>query len=165
VIALTTLLVTIGLALIVQRYIPPVTGEARALDGDSLRVGEDEIRIFGIDAPEARQVCRRREQAWACGEAATREMRDLVRGRPVTCRGVDIDRYGRTVARCTAGGQDLGAAMVRAGLAIASGAYEADERDARDAKRGLWDSQFERPADWRARHPRHAGAVDGKPDD
>jgi endonuclease YncB( thermonuclease family) len=62
--------------------------------------------------------------------------------------------YGRTVAVCFVGALDLGAAMVKGGFAMAYGAYEADEREARDARRGVWSSSFERPAAWRARHPR-----------
>ena len=49
---------------------------------------------------------------------------------------------------------DLGAALVTAGQAVAYGAYQAEEREARVARRGVWASSFERPATWRARHPR-----------
>jgi len=39
-------------------------------------------------------------------------------------------------------------------MAVAYGAYQAEERDAHEARRGVWASSFERPAAWRARHPR-----------
>ncbi len=49
---------------------------------------------------------------------------------------------------------DPGAAMVTAGQAVAYGTYQAEEREACAARRGVWASTFEHPATWRARHPR-----------
>jgi endonuclease YncB( thermonuclease family) len=131
-----------------------IVGPARIVDGDSLVVGTVEIRLYGIDAVERYQTCMREERTWNCGMAATQALRDATRGREVTCRPRERDRFGRTIAVCHAGGVDLGAAMVRGGYAVAYGAYEGDEREARDARRGIWSSRFERPADWRARNPR-----------
>jgi endonuclease YncB( thermonuclease family) len=131
-----------------------IAGAARVIDGDSLWVAETEVRLFGIDAPELFQTCQRAGRHWTCGREAAEALRAIVAERKVSCRARDRDRYGRTVAVCHAGGVDLGAAMVKGGLAVAYGAYAADEREARDARRGLWSSAFERPADWRERHPR-----------
>lgn len=41
------------------------------IDGDSLSVGQHEIRLFGIDAPELKQTCMRAGQSWACGSQHT----------------------------------------------------------------------------------------------
>jgi endonuclease YncB( thermonuclease family) len=81
-------------------------------------------------------------------------MRRMVAGREVRCRPRELDRYGRTVAVCFVGALDLGAAMVKGGFAVAYGAYQADEREAQDARRGMWSSSFEVPDAWRARHRR-----------
>jgi endonuclease YncB( thermonuclease family) len=74
---------------------------------------------------------------------------------PVTCEARDHDRYGRTVAVCTAQGLDIASEMVREGWAVAytrySLAYVPDEIAARVAKRALWAGEFETPADWRHR--------------
>ena len=35
-----------------------VTGPARVIDGDTLEVQGERIRLDGIDAPESRQLCR-----------------------------------------------------------------------------------------------------------
>lgn len=137
-----------------ERSGDPVAGRARVVDGDSLFVGTVAVRLYGIDAVEHRQTCNREGRVWDCGAAATRALRDATAGREVVCRPRDRDRYGRTVAVCHAGGADLAAAMVRGGHAIALGAYEADEREARNARRGIWASRFDRPGDWRARQPR-----------
>src|SRR5262245_24695256 len=141
-------------AWLLDRRTGEIVGTARVIDGDSIVVAGTEIRLYGIDAPESRQTCRRGGQDWACGAEATRVMRTMVAGREIRCRAREQDRYGRTVAICHAGGLDLGAAMVKGGHAVAYGAYEADEREASDARRGIWASTFDRPAVWRARHPR-----------
>ena len=72
----------------------------------------------------------------------------------VTCVGAERDRYGRLLARCRARGVDVNAAMVRDGHAVAFGAHQAEEAEAKAAYRGLWAGTFERPQDWRRTHPR-----------
>jgi len=138
-----------------ERRTAEIFGVARVIDGDSIVVAGVEIRIFGIDAPEYRQFCHLGQRAWACGIEATKVMQTMVVGRDVHCRPRELDRYGRTVAVCFVGDRDIGAAMVKGGYAVAYGAYAGEEREARDARRGIWASSFERPADWRARHRRH----------
>jgi endonuclease YncB( thermonuclease family) len=137
-----------------HRRSQPIVGPARVIDGDSLVVGGTEIRLYGIDAPESRQICTREGRPWACGSSATSAMRALVENREVRCQARVHDRYGRTVATCSTGATDLGSAMVRDGNAVAYGAYHAEEREARNARRGVWSSSFERPSSWRAHHKR-----------
>jgi len=133
----------------------PVTGMARVVDGDSLEIAGVRIRLHGIDAPERDQNCRDAEgRGYACGHAAARALAAVVAGRGVTCTPVEVDRYNRDVATCTADGVDIGETMVRAGHALddprhSRGRYAAAEREARDARRGLWAGEFERPATWR----------------
>jgi endonuclease YncB( thermonuclease family) len=130
-----------------------LSGRATVVDGDSLQMGGASIRIFGIDAPEGRQTCAREGRSWDCGETAARELRTLIGTRTLHCTERDIDTYGRIVAVCTNGETDLGAAMVRAGFALAyrqfSDAYVDEEREARDARRGIWVGSFTPPWDWR----------------
>ena len=131
-----------------------ISGNARVVDGDSLVIGGTDIRLYGIDAVELYQSCDRGGQPWACGREAAQALRRMVAGREVACRARDRDRYNRVVAVCHAGGVDLAAAMIKGGLAVSYGAYQADEREARDARRGIWSSKFDPPGVWRARNPR-----------
>ena len=69
------------------------------------------------------------------------------------------ESYDRDVAACTVNGRDLSEAMVRSGHALelarhSRGRYAAAEREARNARRGLWAGDFERPSQWRQAHPR-----------
>ena len=127
----------------------------RISDGDSLRSGPLRIRLFGIDAPERKQHCTDAAGAsWACGTAAKNALETLVASAPdLRCDLIDVDRYGRLIMRCFAGDTDLGAALVRAGLALAyrqySPAYNADEDIAKRAKAGIWAGPFTAPWAWR----------------
>jgi endonuclease YncB( thermonuclease family) len=71
-----------------------------------------------------------------------------------TCVTEARDRYGRRLAYCRVRGMDINAAMVRDGHAVAYGEFSREEDEARLAYRGIWAGTFERPADWRQRHPR-----------
>jgi len=127
-------------------------------DGDSLRSGKLRIRLFGIDAPEKNQQCTNANGAkWACGETAQKALEALVANAPyLQCDLIDTDRYGRAVMTCFAGKTDLGAALVRAGLALAyrkySSIYSADEDSAKTAKLGMWAGFFTAPWAWRRSH-------------
>ncbi|MBM3530547.1 MAG: thermonuclease family protein [Alphaproteobacteria bacterium] len=130
------------------------SGRARVVDGDSLEVSGRRVRLFGIDAPEARQDCRDgRGRVYACGEEARRALSVAIGGRPVTCTPVGAS-HDRSVAVCTAGERDLSEAMVRNGHALelrrfSNGRYAEAEREARAAKRGLWQGDFTLPSEWR----------------
>ena len=130
-----------------------ITGTAHVVDGDTLRVGATRVRLSGVDAPELSQRCGPDGRKVACGVVAAKWLRRRVEGRPIACDPVDTDRYGRSVATCRAGGEDLGSAIVEAGWATAyrrySVAYVAQEARARAARRGIWALGFEAPADYR----------------
>lgn len=130
-----------------------VIGQATAVDGDTLLVGDTKVRLFGIDAPEKAQTCDRNADRWRCGEESSRQLESLVRTYQVQCRGRGKDTHGRTVATCSANGVELNRAMVMHGWATAyrsySQDYVADEARARAAKLGLWTSNFMLPEDYR----------------
>lgn len=123
------------------------------VDGDTLRVGATRVRLSGIDAPELSQRCGPDGRKVACGAMAADWLRRRVDGRLITCQTVGVDRYGRSVATCRVGGEDIGAALVEAGWATAyrrySLAYVGQEDRARTARRGIWAPGFEPPANYR----------------
>lgn len=136
-------------------------GSFRVVDGDSLQLGERKLRLRAIDAPELAQTCYRDGAAWPCGAQAREALHTLVGRQGVVCTGDRTDKYRRLLVDCALGGEDLNAAMVRSGMAVAFGGYRREEAEARQAMRGLWASEFERPSDWRKGH-RHALAEEGE---
>ncbi len=132
----------------------PISGNARAGDGDSLTVGATRIRLFGIDAPELNQICQRGGKAWSCGQAAAEQLSTLVAGHEVRCIPVGADQHDRVLARCTAGHVDVNRTMVATGYAVAFRRYSLNyvsaEESAKGARRGLWSGTFVMPAEVRA---------------
>jgi endonuclease YncB( thermonuclease family) len=141
---------------------PPISGTARAGDGDSLTIGATRIRLFGIDAPELNQTCQRGGRAWSCGQAAAEQLSTLVAGQKVRCIPVGADQHDRVLARCTAGHVDVNRTMVATGYAVAfrrySQTYASAEESARVAGRGLWSGTFDMPAEVRAQARTSAAA-------
>lgn len=109
-------------------------------DGDTLRCGNERVRLFGVDAPEVR---RGQTPAEPFAYDARDELIRLTRGR-VGCRFVDRDRYGRFVGKCWSSmTPDVNAAVIRSGFATeyrrySKGAYARAEGEARSAQRGAW---------------------------
>jgi endonuclease YncB( thermonuclease family) len=128
-------------------------GKARVIDGDTIEIGSERVRLHGIDAPEVRQTCIAYEKQWACGREATFALAFEVGHHWVTCRGDKRDRYGRLIAVCYVGPYDLGKRMVRDRWALAyrrySMDYVNDEVAARQARRGMWRGEFVPPWEWR----------------
>jgi endonuclease YncB( thermonuclease family) len=93
----------------------------RAVDGDTIRcqnIGKA-IRLAGIDAPELGGKCRRGKVcAPGDGEASRRTMAALIASAPVTITPAGRDRYGRIIARVTAGRIDVSCEMIRRRQAI-----------------------------------------------
>jgi hypothetical protein len=71
-----------------------------------LEIHGNRIRLWGIDAPESTQLCRGDDSDQnRCGAQAAN---DLDARRPANCNPINLDRYGRMVAKCSFGGADLG---------------------------------------------------------
>ncbi len=129
-------------------------GTARAKDGDSLVVGSREVRLFGVDAPEFDQTCKRAGTNWQCGTEAAEKLAALVTGREVRCVSSGEDQYERTLATCTVGQVDVNRTMVATGFAVAFRRYSTDYVSAEDSakvnRRGLWSGEFQMPQAFRA---------------
>ena len=90
------------------------SGRAFVIDGDTLDIGNTRFRLNGIDAPEL---------GTAAGTTARSALRNAIAGRPVTCQPNGDVTYGRLVAICYAGGQDLAALVIASGAALDCARY------------------------------------------
>lgn len=155
----------LALAPPVSNAAQPATTQAgqnlRVIDGDTLQSGGDIIQLYGIDAPELGQLCRREDKVWQCGVEAAFALQKLVAlsGMPVVCvawyDGQRADRPDLGETRvCQLGNEQLlGLAMLSNGYALALPGsfpyYGLVERTAREANLGLWSGEFDPPWDWR----------------
>src|SRR5512134_2473786 len=95
-----------------------VTGPAKVIDGDTIVVAGERIRLQGIDAPELQQTCTAYGQPWACGRTSAEWLRERLNGRQVECVGHARDRYQRLLAVCYVGGDSINERLVREGWAL-----------------------------------------------
>lgn len=78
-------------------------GRASVIDGDTIEMHGQRIRLYGIDAPESHQACRKDGRPWRCGQQAALMLDKLIIGKIIRCVEKDHDRYGRLVGECFAG--------------------------------------------------------------
>ena len=132
-----------------------IVGTASVIDGDTLEVRGQRIRLYGVDAPESSQWCTDQSGAAVrCGQQAAMALDSLLNGQTCRCEVVDTDRYGRLVATCYVGQTNVNAWLVRQGWALAyrkySQDYAAAEQLAQVEGRGIWQYAFKEPWEYRA---------------
>ena len=124
-----------------RRRTSVLTGKAYVTDGDGIRVSGQEVRFAGLDAPEFDQVAKHRDGYWfGHGKRVKSTLIREVGGRRVHVTVEEYDKFGRAVGIVTCNGKDVGEWLVREGHALAaySDRYKHVEREARQAKRGMW---------------------------
>ena len=131
-----------------------VTGFARVIDGDTIALGTQVIRLYGIDAPENGQDCQQADgRFYNCGAEAESRLTSLL-NKQVSCSGTEYDRYQRLIATCTSDGIDVSRTLVSTGYALAyrqySTRYIAEEKAAASNKRGMWAGSFVAPWEFRS---------------
>jgi endonuclease YncB( thermonuclease family) len=139
-----------------------VAGIPTIIDGDTLSIGGQRIRLHGIDAPESLQQCQAQDgRVWECGQHAAQALREYIGRQILTCDITGIDRYSRAIARCNISGKDINAWMVANGWAVAYRRYSLDytqhEEAARSFRQAIWSGDFVMPWDWRRGHRMNFG--------
>jgi endonuclease YncB( thermonuclease family) len=131
------------------------TGRVSVIDGDSIEMRGENLRLHGVDAPESAQTCERDGASWRCGQQAALALADFIGESVVSCDQFDTDLFDRPVVRCFLRQRDINAWLVSEGWAVAfrrySKDYVAEEDAARTAKRGIWAGNFELPEDYRSK--------------
>jgi endonuclease YncB( thermonuclease family) len=130
-----------------------IAGQATVIDGDTIEIHGQRIRLDGIDAPETRQICLDSEtRPYRCGQRAALALADWVGRKTVACEPTGKS-WGRVVAICRAAGEDLGAWLARSGWGLPdprfSQRYAPLAAEARTARAGIWSGVFVEPWRWR----------------
>lgn len=120
----------------------------RSIDGASFRDGERIVRLAGVEAPRAHDVCLDGEERWSCGLQARAALHNTIASRSLTCRPHGLSADGVVTAECRleAGGVlpagDLAHLLVRQGwvrpMPDSTAALAADMAKAKAAGAGLW---------------------------
>ena len=131
-----------------------IYGTPTITDGDTIKILNNKIRLYGIDAPEKKQKCTKKAKEYNCGIVATKALIEKINKNSVKCVvQKNKDRYNRFIGICFVGQEDLNKWMVRNGYAIAYSRYSKDyildEKFAKINKLGLWSGTFLKPEKWR----------------
>lgn len=139
-----------------------VVGRASVIDGDTIEISGQRIRLHGVDAPEKGQPCFGvDERPYRCGPIAANALDEFIGQSPVSCHERTTDRYGRLVADCSVRGQDIEEWLVRNGYAMAYRRYSSDyigaEQEAKNNRRGIWAGTLQPPWEWRKEQRSRSG--------
>ena len=103
-----------------------IKGKARIIDGDTIHIGKNKIRLYGIDAPEINQTCTINKIIWECGVVSSQALENIISEEEVRCEILDTDRYKRFVAKCFVKNIHLNQYMIQNGWAVAYRYYSND---------------------------------------
>jgi endonuclease YncB( thermonuclease family) len=152
-IAAIALLLTIHAA-----HADTIAGRATVIDGDTLEIHGERIRILNVDAPESRQNCQAmNDDEWRCGQWAANKLAEWIGQLTVTCETTRKDQYGRWLARCDVAGVSVANWLAGHGWAVPYRDCKCEEvraasKDAELRNAGIWGGEFMMPWDWRKQH-------------
>ena len=142
-----------------------ISGFAKVVDGDTIKISSKKIRLYGIDAPEKKQKCKKIyltisfmsfTRNYKCGEVSTQKLIKKINKQKLNCNILDVDRYKRLIGECFKRNINLNSWMVSNGYAVAyrkySKKYVSDEINAKNNKLGIWQGKFEMPWDYRRKN-------------
>ena len=145
--------------------IKEITGFAKIIDGDTIKISNKKIRLHGIDAPEKKQTCKKPyltitvfsfTKSYLCGQVSTNKLTKKINNQIIKCKIKDVDRYNRLIAECYKRNENLNSWLVSNGYAVAyrkySKKYISDEMNAKNNKLGIWQGKFEMPWDFRRKN-------------
>ena len=130
-------------------YSKTITGNAKVIDGDTIHIGSNKIRLHGIDAPETNQTCEKNNVPWSCGKESAKALINFINNQKVICEAKGTDQYKRYISVCSVNNLDMNEFMVKNGWAIAYRYYSKDytvtEDKAKKNKVGIWQGSFQEP--------------------
>jgi endonuclease YncB( thermonuclease family) len=142
-----------------------ISGVAKIIDADTIKINNNKIRLFGIDAPELDQLCKKKYLSiiifsfyknYKCGEESALILKKYLNDKLIKCNVQGKDRYKRYIAICYKNNKDIGSWLVNKGYAVSyrkySKKYLNEEIYAKKNKLGIWQGKFEMPWNWRKKN-------------
>ncbi len=142
-----------------------IVGRASVIDGDTIEIHGERVRLNGIDAPESTQFCADADgRMYRCGASSAEALAEWLAASSATiCKFVERDQYGRFVGNCTrADGASVQRWLVRSGQAMdwphySNGAFAREQSAAKAESIGIWQGKFQPPWEWRAEQREQTG--------
>jgi len=136
------------------------------IDGDTVKINNYKIRLFGIDAPEKKQFCEKPyfnliifsfKEKYPCGKISTDALKKFIKDKIISCRIEEKkDFFKRYLATCFKNEKNINSWLVKNGYAIAyrrySKKYVLEEQHAEKNKLGIWQGTFQTPEEWRKKN-------------
>ena len=140
-----------------------VSGAAKVVDADIIMVEKQRVILWAVDAPERPQKCFIGDLTWDCYGAARQALGELIASGEASCtlQPGEPDKFNRRYGVCTSAGKDIGAELVRLGMArayVEQGLdYVAREAEAKAAAIGVFQpgAKVDAPWDFRKTDPRN----------
>jgi endonuclease YncB( thermonuclease family) len=133
-----------------------ISGKAFVLDGDSLNINKQQIRLNGIDAPEYSQQCLdKNSQLYSCGLNSKNFLINLVKGKIVDCYYDKLDIYKRILATCYVQNLNINNHLLANGMVVIYDFNYATqqqiqlETSAKEQQKGIWQGSFQLPKTYR----------------
>ncbi len=148
-----------------EKFIAAQPNNITVTDGDTIKIGKEKIRLFGIDAPEIKQVCKNKNNdPYPCGITAKNFLSWLIEdynklNEKIYCYYSERDKYKRIIGECfigTISKTNINKMMVSNGRAVAylkySEKYLDAQNKAKNNKMGIWKGTFDLPEEWRKKN-------------
>ena len=140
-----------------------ISGKAKIIDGDTLKINNKKIRFSGIDAPESyffgkKQLCVLNNVEILCGKLSKEKLIEKIGNQVVDCKiEKNKDQYSRLIGECFVKSKSLSVFMVKNGYAFdypkySNGKFRKHQIYAKKFSLGLWQMQFEYPWIWRKKN-------------
>ena len=143
-----------------------ISGKTDVIDGDTIKIKGQSIRLVGIDAPEKKQLCKKPylslfiftfSKSYQCGETSTSSLKKFINNQIILCKIEEKkDFFKRYLGTCFKGKSNINSWLVKNGHALAfrkySKKYLNEELYAKNNKIGLWQGTFQMPWEWRKKN-------------
>ena len=132
------------------------SGKTRVIDGDSIVVANNRVRLLGIDAPEHSQNClNQKNQEYPCGKISGEFLSNLVGDKEVICFYKHKDIYNRFLGNCFIQDLSINEEILKNGMAVIYSFTSSDKKMndlelfAKEHRLGIWQGSFQLPKEYR----------------
>ena len=143
-------------------YSSEISGIAKIIDGDTIKIKNQNIRLIFIDAPELEQYCFNKQQKfYNCGKKSKQYLKRIINKKRVYCSYNIKDRYKRILGECFLKDKKMHSInykMIESGWAVIYRRYSFPENylkaenNAKKTRSGIWQGKFVLPERWRIKN-------------